>query len=728
MNKLQIHFEHCYGISGLQHVFDFSNNNMPVAVYAPNGTMKTSLAKSLQDYSQKRVPSDLMFPERASKCEVYDEAGTEVAPGQIFVIESINEKYKSDRISTLLASDALKSEYDAIFASIALKLEALTRSLKKQSGLSKDVDIAFADAFKVNPSGLVPALARLDREVKKGAHAEFSKIKYKSIFSQKSIEFLQDADIQLLIGDYTKTYETLVDKSLYFKRGIFNHSNAEVIAKNLTANGWFDGGHSVKLKHSGADLEISTKADLVAAIQKEKDTILSDPDLRAKFDQVEKSISTAELRALREYLVENPNIVPELTDIDQFKQKVWISYLVEAQSDYLALVAEYDASEVRLGEIITEAEAEQTRWEAVVDLFNKRFSVPFEVRVENKSDAILNSKAPQLTFYFKDQVAGGERKTSREVLDKALSNGEKRALYILNIIFEVEARRTGEIETFFVFDDIADSFDYKNKYAIIEYLSDIQDTDHFHLIVLTHNFDFYRTIKGRLGVWGDNKVLCSRGQNSLSLIKDSLSENPFIYWKDHLDDPVTLIASIPFVRNLAEYTGNEASFNMLTGLLHIKSGSDAVTMSSLRDEYQKVLQPGTYTDFSATDEPVLNLIEAVVADILAKNPDELSLEDKIAISIGIRIKAERILIQMIAEPEWVAGITKNQTNKLIKRYRGKTDANADCLACMQKVQLMTPENIHLNSFMYEPILDLSGYHLQRLYIEVNGHCVAGTVP
>jgi hypothetical protein len=28
---------------------------------------------------------------------------------------------------------------------------------------------------------------------------------------------------------------------------------------------------------------------------------------------------------------------------------------------------------------------------------------------------------------------------------------------------------------------------------------------------------------------------------------------------------------------------------------------------------------------------------------------------------------------------------------------------------------MTPENIHLNSFMYEPILDMSDEHLRKLY-------------
>jgi len=31
---------------------------------------------------------------------------------------------------------------------------------------------------------------------------------------------------------------------------------------------------------------------------------------------------------------------------------------------------------------------------------------------------------------------------------------------------------------------------------------------------------------------------------------------------------------------------------------------------------------------------------------------------------------------------------------------------------------MTPENIHLNSFMYEPILDMSAQHLYQLYTKV----------
>ena len=46
-------------------------------------------------------------------------------------------------------------------------------------------------------------------------------------------------------------------------------------------------------------------------------------------------------------------------------------------------------------------------------------------------------------------------------------------------------------------DDIADSFDYKNKYAIIEYLNGLAQRPGIDLLVLTHNFDFYRTVANR---------------------------------------------------------------------------------------------------------------------------------------------------------------------------------------------------------------------------------------
>jgi hypothetical protein len=43
--KLSIQFENCFGIGKLDHQFDFEISNSHL-IYAPNGTMKTSFAKT----------------------------------------------------------------------------------------------------------------------------------------------------------------------------------------------------------------------------------------------------------------------------------------------------------------------------------------------------------------------------------------------------------------------------------------------------------------------------------------------------------------------------------------------------------------------------------------------------------------------------------------------------------------------------------------------------------
>lgn len=54
-NKLTVDLKNCYGIENLTQVFDFSRNikhssvNSAYAIYAPNGLMKTSFAKTFAD-------------------------------------------------------------------------------------------------------------------------------------------------------------------------------------------------------------------------------------------------------------------------------------------------------------------------------------------------------------------------------------------------------------------------------------------------------------------------------------------------------------------------------------------------------------------------------------------------------------------------------------------------------------------------------------------------------
>jgi wobble nucleotide-excising tRNase len=138
----------------------------------------------------------------------------------------------------------------------------------------------------------------------------------------------------------------------------------------------------------------------------------------------------------------------------------------------------------------------KTQWERVIDIFNHRFTVPFKLHVGNKIDVMIGSaRIMELGFTYED---GGEStEIKRDDLLRYLSNGEKKAFYILNVIFEIERIIKAQQETLIIIDDLADSFDYQNKYAIIEYLRDISREGVFKQIILTHNFDFLRTIQSR---------------------------------------------------------------------------------------------------------------------------------------------------------------------------------------------------------------------------------------
>ena len=59
----------------------------------------------------------------------------------------------------------------------------------------------------------------------------------------------------------------------------------------------------------------------------------------------------------------------------------------------------------------------------------------------------------------------------------------------------------------------------------------------------------------------------------------------------------------------------------------------------------------------------------------------------------------------------------NQTREL---YNGiKQFAEKDIVKILDEVNIMTPENIHLNSFMYEPLLDMDIIELHKLYQNIN---------
>lgn len=717
MKKISIRFENCYGIRNLKYSFDFSNGCTIYSLYSPNGVMKTSFAKTFRDLSQNTDSRDLVFPDRVTKREITVENNKDLNGENVFVVEPYIESFKSKKISTLLVNPSLRSDYEEIHSEIDDQKNKLLDELKNLSGVKLNIEDTIARAFTNIPNSFFTVLLRIENEVKANQN-NFEGIRYSSIFNEKVESVLNDPSLRKDLLDYVSKYSDLLDASNFFRRGIFNHTNANTIAKNLKDNGFFKAKHTILLNGKNGSEEIKTEKQLIEVIEKEKNSILENPELLKAFDVIDKKISAnKELRDFRDIITENHGILNELLTPDALKEKLWIYYLAFRIDLYSALIETYKSGRGKIESIVLQAKQERTTWLEVVDIFNKRFSVPFKLSIGNQDQVILNDSAPIIKFEFSDE--SNTAPVDEQALLKVLSTGEKRALYLLNIIFEVQARMKSSTPTVFIIDDIADSFDYKNKYAIVEYLKDIAECDFFYQITLTHNFDFFRTIGSRLNVHRKNRLITEKCIDSIALIEEKYQKNPLIHWKRNLSrEPSMLIAAIPLARNLAEYSGDESRFNKLTSLLHYKNDTLTISVRKLEDHYRNIFSDLTNLDLSHIPGTVFDLVILTATDISNSLDDNIDLEKKIVLSIAIRLAAERYMVEQIADDPFWHGITENQGITLYKKYKSMFPSNTEILQVLQQVNLMTPENIHINSFMYEPILDMSNHHLKTLFSKV----------
>ncbi|MCC8630104.1 hypothetical protein [Xanthomonas vesicatoria] len=713
--RLSVDLKNCYGISELVHEFDFTNSN-GYAIYAPNGFMKTSFSKAFDDFSKGRETKDLIFPDRASNKLIKDDAGIDITADSVFVVEPYNADFASENTSLLLVNSEVKQKYDYALKEIADKQSALVLKLKQLSGLTGRTITVETEILKCfGKKSLAELVDSLEEQVKAGTSSQLSSVVYSEVFNDKTVGLLDSGSIKHQLEEYIQQYNELVSNSDVLSKQ-FNHYSASTVNKQLKDNGFFEAKHTVNLRTKDGMKEVTTADQLAEKIEEERKKILTDKDLATKFDAIDKKIQNTELRKFRDYLFDNQHILPYLKDFKKLQKELWIAYLVDQKELYSQFLDAYRTSKVTIEKTVEQAKSERTEWEAVVDSFNKRFSVPFRMIVENQDDVILKGSQPSISFKFRD--GDGEGDVARESLLKVLSQGERRSLYILNILFEIETRRKKGAVTILVIDDIADSFDYKNKYAIIEYLKDIFNSGKFMCLFLSHNFDFYRSISGRLNLDWSCKLHATKTGRKLKLVQEKYQNNPFDYWKKNITTPAYCISAIPFVRNLAEFCGHKDEFLKLTSLLHVKEDTDTLTLDELCAIYKKILADKQQLTLTPPAKLVIDVIHEEAELVFNQQEEAIELEGKIVLSIAIRLLAERHMIRTINNAVFIEAVKKNQTIKLLQEYKRLGLGRLEEVSVLEQVNLMTPENIHLNSFMYEPILDLGIAHLKALYAEV----------
>ena len=108
-----------------------------------------------------------------------------------------------------------------------------------------------------------------------------------------------------------------------------------------------------------------------------------------------------------------------------------------------------------LEENIKNLNIDNTLWNRSLEIFEDRFTVPYKMKISNLKGAIIGENLPRVEFIFeKGENQASLDRSNLEKLD-VLSQGEKRSLYLLNIIFDIEKIRKESNEILFIVDDIA---------------------------------------------------------------------------------------------------------------------------------------------------------------------------------------------------------------------------------------------------------------------------------
>lgn len=734
MNNLSLDLKNCFGIQSLEYEFDFSDGPNPAkprsksyAIYAPNGLMKSSFAKTFDSLAKGEDPIEERY-NRTSTC-VIESDGVAISKEDIYVLKAeIDNRADSPAITDILVNPESKARYDELLIDIDNQKSKLINSLQKASKVKKG-DIERTILNDINETDFFTAIAKYKAmEIED----DLSLFEYATIFDPKASAILKSQEFIAKAGEFNERYQELFNQEgTIYEKGVFNPTKAEKSFSTLDKEGFFKGGHRVHLRGESSSVskeelekrlqEIHAKLDNDTALKKLRANLAKNAQTQALTELIERLSSTQ-----IEFFLEKTKPANQA----QFRNELW-AYYVQGTSDAESFIDLYERSKEEIKSIEEAAAQVAPRWAQAVELFNNRFvDMPFTLSVANQAQATLGKENARLKFIFEE--GGDSVEWSRSEI-KTLSQGEKRALYLLNFIFDVEARKISNQDTIFIIDDVADSFDYKNKNAIVQYLEDLNRVVHFHQIILTHNYDFFRTIANSF-VHRDRCLMANRNTDSIDLTKAEGIKNYFVnVWKPKVNtDDCVLCATVPFTRNLIEYTKGkrDPDYLKLTSLLHWKEDTDQITVGNYLAIYNQLFLTN-YDDSSA--KSVKTLLFEQADEICARQTHNgLNLEDKILLSIAIRLQSEIFLVDKIRSLKndsnyWCQ--SENQFGYLMKECISLAPTDS-CIRVLGKVGVTVSSNIHLNSFMYEPILDLTIEHLVRLYNEVCGLSVhaSGNTP
>ena len=714
-------FENVFGITKLSGGEDLGRINI---IYAPNGTAKSSICDAIEKISNGEDVSDIygVSPKPTYELIVDGKIVTQNAKDTFNVvcfsgIDTYDYDKENEGLIKLAVSSSVKKQVSASKTKIDFYIKEIEKIIRVVFG---------SDFGKKKCNDALNYIVNFDsnRNVLVKISSLFADDQYDTLdekFTLEDFYLFATPKVDTTIHKQNviekgKEYVEIIDKRM--KTDVFDEKftyfNLNSIYQTALANNYFDDSKKRLLKINGIEY---SKVEIDNFLNNKAEEIFGSKELSSVFESVKKDITkNKETSNLFEFLKKKPSLLLKIDNYGKLVLSVFASLFSKEQLKSLKELYQSIDAENKFIEKILEERVNDTKIHEIWSRFNKEFSTTqFDLQIKNKLDSYLGTNVP--TFVKCSKITGQEISNPDSL---RFSTGEKRTYNFINLIIDIESKRDGSPLTI-IFDDAAESFDYKNKYGIIDYIVSLSEDNNLQIIVLTHNFDFYRSVVLAIHDTDKKQFFAYRNSNNEVTIEDSskgyyLNFSSFNQWKSNpkIEQYLSLIG---FTRQIFQFQSNSRDPKVLKldSYLHFFEGNtDKCDFKDLQSVLSSI-NIQFPVSLNITDN-YLKTLNGVALNISTGIINETDLEYKLTLGLALRIFFERIIFLEYKNVNGVSLIIQNEFGRSRELLQeAKKLFSVDDYLCLVEINSINPSYVHINSFMYEPLIDVGIEKLAELF-------------
>ena len=695
--------KNAYGIKNLNVNYKGDKILYQSLIYSSNGTFKTSFSRALYNLSngkKEEIIDRITGASSQIEIEFLDENDKYVTNDTTkkFIVFS-RELYEDENdiisnrnqdISLLTTDKEKRAKLNKLMNdSLYIIIGSLNNKLKK-AGLNAEKSIELlsgktAEELDIND------LQNIIEAVEATEEKDISLVNLKKLF-QKPYDPIDNDNFAESAKNYIDIFNKRLNEELFDEN--FNDGNCLQVVDDLKKNYYLS-----KEKNRGIVLKGKPYYDydeirnlFIESIK----NISDEPSVLAANRELMKSMgSSIEATALKKEFKNNPMLINQLSLGKREIIKIALKKQQLETEEFLKIIKK---TKEEYKKIIEDALTKKSEFEKAVDIYMNRFNPIFEITIDNKAESILGENVPVLAFKHKNQ---DDVVLSELELRKILSSGEKTALNIINFIVEYEVNKNNS--PILVLDDLVETFDYANRFAFIEYINDLIN-DNVSVIILTHNYEFYKNLSSRIKKLDKLSAYSTRG-NVYIEENGALTKNMEKVFE--IKNIEGLIFAIPYLREIKTMTKSNTA--ILNDCLHYKKDTQFITIGKIKNEFIGI---DTVEYNENLNSNYLDVLYSLADNVNVGNYYDIL--SKTILSMACRLKIEQKIIGN--NFQLIENITENQLFNIKNMY--EQDLTDDVLKLIDRVQISTPEFIHCNAFMYEPLVDIKGDYLKEIYEDV----------